>query len=61
MLRHAASRGIGSEIAGRMATRSVILPGRGRIDNITEDARKYAAEQAVFEEDGPEEGVGGEG
>lgn len=57
ILQHAPSRGIGGEIASRMAARRVILPGWGRISNITEDVRKYAAEQAISEEEALKKGM----
>lgn len=48
---HEPSRGIGGETACRQAARRVILPCGGRISNITEDVRKYAAEQGIAEEE----------
>jgi hypothetical protein len=50
LLRHEPSRGIGGETASRKAARRVNLPSGGRFSNITEDVRKYAAEQAISEE-----------
>ncbi len=54
---HQPSRGIGGETASRMAARRVDLPGRGKSSNITEDVRKYAAEQGVTERAALEAGM----
>jgi len=51
LLRHEPSRGIGGETASRQAARRVNLPSGGRFSNITEDVRKYAAEQAISKEE----------
>jgi len=56
-LQHAPSRGIGGERASRQAARRVNLPWGGRFSNITEDVRKYAAEQAVSEEEALQRGM----
>ena len=56
-LLHAPSRGIGGEAASRQAARRVNLPGGGRFSNITEDVRKYAAEQAISEEEALQRGM----
>ena len=50
ILRHEPSRGIGGNKASLQAARRVNLPSGGRFSNITEDVRKYAAEQAISEE-----------
>jgi len=54
---HEPSRGIGGKTASRTAARRVILPRRGKISNITEDVRKYAAEQAISEEEALKKGM----
>ena len=57
LLRHEPSRGIGGEAANRQAARRVNLPSGGRFSNITEDVRKYAAEQAISEEEALQRGM----
>lgn len=57
LLRHEPSRGIGGETASRQAARRVNLPSGGRFGNITEDVRKYAAEQAISEEEALQRGM----
>jgi uncharacterized protein YllA (UPF0747 family) len=56
-LHHEPSRGIGGETASRQAARRVNLPSGGRFSNITEDVRKYAAEQAISEEEALQRGM----
>lgn len=56
-LRHEPSRGIGGETASRQAARRVNLPSGGRFSNITENVRKYAAEQAISEEEALQRGM----
>ncbi len=56
-LLHEPSRGIGGETASRQAARRVNLPSGGRFSNITEDVRKYAAEQAISEEEALQRGM----
>ncbi len=56
-LRHEPGRGIGGETASRQAARRVVLWKWGGISNITEGVRKYAAEQAICEEDALAKGM----
>lgn len=51
---HYYSRG---QTASRQAARRVNLPSGGRFSNITEDVRKYAAEQAISEEEALQRGM----
>lgn len=55
--RHEPSRGIGGETASRQAARRVNLPSGGRFSNITEDVRKYAADQAISAEEALQRGM----
>jgi hypothetical protein len=57
-LRHEPSRGIGGETDKReaFACRAAV-PSGGNAVNITEDVRKYAAEQGVSEEDALSRGM----
>jgi len=57
MLLHEPSRGIGGKAASRQAARRVSLPSGGWFSNITEDVRKYAAEQAISEEEALQRGM----
>ncbi len=57
MLLHAPSIGIGGEAASRQAARRVNLPSGGWFSNITEDVRKYAAGQAISEEEALQRGM----
>ena len=43
--------------ASRKAARRANLPSGGRFSNITEDVRKYAAEQAISEEEALQRGM----
>ena len=54
---HEPSRGIGGETASRQAARRVTLPSGGKVSNITEDVRKYAAEQGIAEEEALKRGM----
>ena len=54
---HQPRRGFGGETAIRQAARRVNLPSGGRFSNITEDVRKYAAEQAISEEEALQRGM----
>ena len=56
-LQHAPSRGIGGEAASRQAAQGVNLPSGSRFSNITEDVCKYAAEQAISEEEALQRGM----
>lgn len=56
--RHAPSRGIRGEPDEREAlARRAAVPSRGNAVNITEDVRKYAAEQAISEEEALQPGT----
>ena len=57
LLRHEPSRGIVGETANRQVARRVNLPSGGRFSNITEDVRKYAAEQGVSEDEALSRGM----
>jgi hypothetical protein len=56
---HEPSRGIGGETASPDCgtARRVNLPGWGKSSNITEDVRKYAAEQGLAEEEALQRGM----
>ena len=57
-LKNEPSRGIGGETDKREAfARRAELPGGGNSVNITEDVRKYAAEQAISEEEALAKGM----
>ena len=57
-LRHEPSRGIGGETDKCKAfARRAAVPGGGNAVNITEDVRKYAAEQALSEEESLQRGM----
>jgi hypothetical protein len=45
------------QTASRQAAHRVNLPNGGRFSNITEDVRKYAAEQAISEEEALQRGM----
>ncbi len=56
--RHEPSRGIGGETDKREAlARRAAVPSGGNAVNITEDVRKYAAEQAISEEEALQRGT----
>ncbi len=58
MLRHEPSRGIAGETDKRYAfARRAAVPSGGNAVNITEDVRKYAAEQAISEEEALAKGM----
>ena len=58
LLRHEPSRGIGGETDKREAfARRAAVPSGGNAVKITEDVPKYAAEQAVCEEDFLQQGT----
>ena len=57
LLTNEPSREIGGETVSRQAARRVNLPGGGRFNNITEDGRKYAAEQAISEDEALQRGM----
>lgn len=58
LLRHEPSRGIGGETDNREAfARRAAVPSGGNAVNITEDVRKYAAEQAISEEEALQRGM----
>ncbi len=55
---HEPSRGIGGETDKRKAfARRAAVPRGGNAVNITEDVRKYAAEQAISEEEALQRGM----
>jgi uncharacterized protein YllA (UPF0747 family) len=57
-LLHEPSRGIGGETDKRFAfARRAAVPSGGNAVNITEDVRKYAAEQAISEEEALTKGM----
>lgn len=57
-LRHEPSRGVGGETDKRQPfARRAKLPGGGNYVNITEDVRKYAAEQGLAEEEALKAGM----
>ncbi len=57
-LRHEPSRGIGGETDKREAfARRAAVPSGGNAVNITDDVRKYAAEQAISEEEALQAGM----
>jgi hypothetical protein len=57
-LHHAPSRGIGGETDQREAfARRAAVPSGGNAVNITEDVRKYAAEQVISEEEALQRGM----
>ncbi|WP_395719644.1 hypothetical protein [Prosthecobacter sp.] len=57
-LRHEPSRGIGGEADKREAfARRAAVQSGGNAFNITEDVRKYAAEQAISEEEALQRGM----
>ena len=57
-LRHEPSRGIGGETDKREAfARRAAAPSGGNAFNITDDVRKYAAEQAISEEEALQRGM----
>lgn len=57
-MRHEPSRGIGGETDKREAfARRAAVPCGGNAVNITEDVRKYAAEQAISEEEALQRGM----
>jgi hypothetical protein len=57
-LLHEPSRGIGGETDKRGAfARRAAVPSGGNAVNITEDVRKYAAEQAISEEEALQRGI----
>ena len=57
-LRHEPSRGFGGESDKREAfARRAAVPSGGNAVNSTEDVRKYAAEQAISEEEALQRGM----
>lgn len=58
LLRHEPSRGFGGETDKRQSfARREELPSGGNSVNITEDVRRYAAEQAISEEEALQRGM----
>ena len=58
ILQHEPSRGIGDETDKREAfARRAAVPSGGNAVKITEDVRKYSAEQAISEEDALQRGM----